>query len=104
MVNWFLVSRRAWVALVASAGLVGCVDYLDRKDTIAFSAGDSVQTNVVTHVPDPWPRYSRNKNIAFNGQRMQRAVERYRTNKTYPLRTLSPSAVYEATKEGGAGQ
>ena len=30
---------------------------------------------------DPWPAHSGNTNIAANGQRMQSAVERYRTNK-----------------------
>ena len=33
---------------------------------------------------DPWPPYSGDKNIAFNGQKMQTAVERYRTGKVIP--------------------
>ncbi len=30
---------------------------------------------------DPWPPASADKNIRFNGERMQQAVARYRTNK-----------------------
>ena len=30
---------------------------------------------------DPWPAYSGDKNIAFNGEKMQQAVARYRTGK-----------------------
>ena len=33
---------------------------------------------------DPWPRNSGNTNIAFNGQKMQMAIERYRNNKVTP--------------------
>ena len=33
---------------------------------------------------DPWPPHSGNTNIAFNGQKMQTAVERYRTDKVIP--------------------
>jgi len=37
-----------------------------------------LQANKVEEMVDPWPRYVGNKNIAFNGERMQAAVERYR--------------------------
>jgi len=72
---------KPWVALVALLGagiLAGCSEYMDRKNTIAFSAGDAVQTNVVTHAIDPWPPGVQNTNIAFDGKRMQRAVAKYR--------------------------
>jgi hypothetical protein len=68
--------------LVAGATLGGCSDiYYDRRDTIALGAGDAVASNQVTHMVDPWPPHSGNRNIAFNGERMQRAVECYRANK-----------------------
>lgn len=60
-------------------------DYLDRKDTVAFSAGDAVQTNIVAQVPDPWPPHARLRDIASNGERMQRSVERYRTYDPKPV-------------------
>ena len=64
--------------------LAGCSpygEYLDRRDTIALSGGNAVATNAVTHMVDPWPLESANRNIAFNGPRMQTAVERYRTGR-----------------------
>ena len=33
---------------------------------------------------DPWPRDSANRDIAFNGEKMQAAVKRYRTDRVYP--------------------
>ena len=63
--------------------LAGCSDlYLDHRDTIALGAGDAIEANKAAQVYDPWPRNSANVNLAANGQRMQSAVERYRTNVT----------------------
>lgn len=84
-------SNKVAAVLLASAALLGgCnlhsdwVDpngYLDRRETISLHAGDAVATNKVTQMVDPWPAHSANNNIAFNGDRMQKAVERYRNNK-----------------------
>jgi len=81
-------ATRRFAGAVAAAGLgiwlVGCSNpdlYLNRRDTVALSGGDAVAANTVTQMVDPWPPYSGNKNIAFNGQKMQAAVERYRTGK-----------------------
>jgi hypothetical protein len=84
----------AIAALALAALLGGCSAdmYLDRRDTVSFSAGDAKAANAVTHMVDPWPRNSGNKNIAFNGERMQSAAERYRTGKTTPLATSSTYA------------
>ena len=65
------------VALGATLG--GCSDiYFDRRETIALGADDHIAANRVAQMVDPWPRYVGNKNIAFNGERMQGAAERYR--------------------------
>jgi hypothetical protein len=59
--------------------LGGCSSiYYDRRETIALGADDHIAVNSVEQMVDPWPRYVGNKNIAFNGERMQGAVERYR--------------------------
>jgi hypothetical protein len=76
-------------AIVAglSIWLAGCSNadlFLDRRDSIALGAGDAVAANKVTQIVDPWPAYSDDKTIAYNGQRMQSAVERYRTGKVTP--------------------
>ena len=85
-------------ARVLAAVLGGCSDiYTDRRDMIALSAGDAVAVNKMTHMVDPWPRHSANRNIAFNGEKMQTAVERYRTNKvTNPVGATTSSAAYNA--------
>lgn len=77
----------AIAALVTlGAMLAGCSDlYLDRRDAIAFGAGDDVAANQMAQMYDPWPRQSGNVNFTTNGQRMQSAVARYRTgNGTAP--------------------
>jgi hypothetical protein len=80
-------------ALILATVLGGCSDiYTDRRDTIALSAGDALATNQMTQMIDPWPRHSANRNIAFNGEKMQTAVERYRTNKVIPPVSLTTSS------------
>jgi hypothetical protein len=69
-------------ALVLAAVVAGCSDlYTDRRTRIDVSAGDAIAANKLTHMIDPWPRVSANRNIAFDGGKMQSAVERYRTNR-----------------------
>ena len=77
MIAYAVMGRTALAVALATSSLTACAEYMDRKNTIAFSAGNAVQTNVVTHVPDPWPVHSANKNIAFSGERMARAVRCY---------------------------
>jgi hypothetical protein len=79
--------------------LVGaCSDvYWDRRETLALGADDAVAANLVTEMTDPWPPHSNNKNIGFNGERMQRAVECYRANKvTTPEDLTTSSATYQS--------
>lgn len=84
------------IALAAVlAVLCGCSEYLDRRDTIALSGGNAVATNIATHTVDPWPRESANRNIAFNGVKMQSAVERYRTNRVIAPRGIGTSSTYQ---------
>jgi len=82
-------------AVLASAAMLGgCADvYWDRRDTVAFQSGNSNAANKVVHVIDPWPRAAANRRMEADGERMQRAVERYRTNKTTPLSTTSTTTI-----------
>jgi hypothetical protein len=85
------------LALAAIFAMVaGCSEYLDRRDTIALSGGNSVATDQATHIVDPWPRDSANRDIAFNGDKMQTAVERYRTNKVIPPQGIGTGSAYQA--------
>jgi hypothetical protein len=72
------------VAAAAGIWLGGCSNpdlYLDHRETVGLSAGDAIAANQATQQVDPWPAYSGNKNLGFNGQKMQTAVERYRAGK-----------------------
>jgi hypothetical protein len=78
-------TNRLIAATVASAALGsmlgGCSDlYMDRRDKIGPSAGDAIAINQAMQTNDPWPAHSGNSKLAFNGQKIQSAVERYRTN------------------------
>src|SRR5436190_4167715 len=73
--------RATMFSLALALMLSGCSDiYYDRRETIALSADDHQASNSVAQMIDPWPRYVGNKNLAFNGERMQTAVDRYRRN------------------------
>jgi len=75
-------SRMTALAVILCTALAGCSDiYYDRRESIALSAGDAIDTNKVTQMVDPWPPQSANRNIAFNGEKMQAAVNCYRTNR-----------------------
>jgi hypothetical protein len=91
-------------ALAAGAMLSGCSDiYYDRRETISLGAGDAVASNRVIQMVDPWPKYSNNRNIAFNGERMQGAVQRYRENKvTVPVSATTSSGTYQAQQQAAA--
>lgn len=97
------------IASVIVCGLLlsGCSDiYFDRRDSIVPSAGDAVAANKVTQMVDPWPAASANKNIAFNGEKMQTAVERYRQGRIIPPvnATTSSVAYSQAAQQAGNAQ
>jgi hypothetical protein len=80
-------------AIALGSTLAGCSDiYYDRRESIALSAGDAVATNIDTHMVDPWPRRSGDRNLAFNGERMQKASECYRQDRVKPLIPWSTSS------------
>ena len=75
---------RTLVLAALATLLASCSQYLDRREGVTLNAGDAVATDEVTQMVDPWPRNSGNRNIAFNGERMQAAVARYRPGKVIP--------------------
>lgn len=88
--------------LAGAALLGGCADiYYDRRETVAFHSGDAVAANKVVHMIDPWPPAAADRNIHSDGQRMQRAAERYRTNKTTPLAHTSTSSSFAPSESSG---
>jgi hypothetical protein len=91
---------RALALVGALAVLAGCSEYLDRRDTIALSGGDALASNQVTHMVDPWPRVSGDRDIAFNGERAARAVARYRAGKVIRPRGTGTSSGYGQADPG----
>lgn len=83
-------------ASVFAVALTACADpgyYLDRRDTISFHAGDAIAANIAVHTVDPWPRVAGNRDIHFDGERMQAAAERYRTGKVIQPQGLGTSDI-----------
>ena len=96
---------RTIAAVVAMATAVaGCSDmYFDRRETVSLGAGDALAINKVTQMVDPWPRNS-NNNIAFNGQRLQAAQDRYNRGKVItPVLPTQTSQDYQSALSSGAG-
>jgi hypothetical protein len=84
--------------------LAGCSDiYFDRRETVALGADDHIATNRVAQMIDPWPPYVGKRQIAFDGQKMQSAVERYRNNRVIPpVNVTTSSAAYQAAEQAAA--
>ena len=72
--------------------------YTQRADKVTLSAGNAKEVNTRIHEVDPWPRNVADARIPANGERMARAVERYRKQGPRALSTESTGAV-----GGGAG-
>ncbi len=92
-------------AVAFGAMLGGCSDlYFDRRDTIALSGGNAVDGNAVAQMVDPWPPQSGNTNIAFNGQKMQSAIEHYRTNNVVqPVDPMSMQVASPSSPSSSSG-
>ena len=79
----------------------GCTQYqnryLEREDTVTSSAGDAVASNAAVQIPTPWPRYSNDTTIAMDGERIARAVARYREGEHQPMATVPDSPLYGST-------
>ena len=81
--------------------LGGCSEYyFDRRDGITLYSGDSVATNRVTQMIDPWPAASGQRNIAYNGEKAATASERYRTGRIIPpVNATTSSTAYVAAQQ-----
>jgi hypothetical protein len=78
--------------------------YLQRSDKITLGAGDAKAVNAATHIIDPWPRYVGNRRIPGNGDRLSRAVDRYRQGSyRQPAPPISPYPAGGYAVGGGAG-
>jgi hypothetical protein len=86
--------RAAALAVLLTA-LAGCSQYFDHRDTISLGGGNAVASDKVSQMVDPWPAASAQRNIAYNGDRMESAFARYRTGKVIQPRGLGTSDSYQ---------
>jgi hypothetical protein len=93
----------ALVVVIASA-VAGCAEiYYDRRETVGSGSGDAVETNKVAQMIDPWSRASANNRIAFNGQLMQSAQDRYNRGKQItPVLPTQASKDYQSIQQQAA--
>jgi hypothetical protein len=107
--------RITLAAVLLAAALAGCSEhlsnnlYFDHRETISPLAGDALASNRVTQTVDPWSAPSANNNIAYNGEKMQTASERYRTGRIIPpvnatTSSLSYSQAQQAAQSAASGQ
>jgi hypothetical protein len=101
------IKLAAWAvlpALILPTLLAGCSDiYFDRRETVASGADDHIAANEVVQMIDPWPPAAGRRNIAFDGTKMQSAVERYRTGRVYPpVNATTSSVAYDQAQQNAA--
>ena len=73
--------------------------YFARRDSIALGLGNAMHSNRAIHTIDPWPWYSKNDRLQFNGQRMMLGITRYQANES-----LEPSGLTtQDVSSGGLG-
>lgn len=94
----FIKYGRVVAGLTLLALLADCSDspYLARRYGITQDAGDAVLSDRVSQTVDPWPAASANRNVAYNGDRMEAAFTRYRTGQTIPPNGISTGTTYQS--------
>ena len=106
LLRTFGVAMLLNLVLLSTLGMMlsGCSDiYFDRRETVALGADDHVATNRVAQMIDPWPRDVGRRQIAFDGTKMQNAVERYRTGRVIPpVNVTTSSTAYQAAEQAAA--
>lgn len=98
---------RILIGLAAAIALNGCADYVKRRDTVTFHAGETQAWNRAVQMEDPWPPYAANTRIVSDGQRVQRAMERYTRGANAPsdgAPAPTPAAPNGAPPVGPSGE
>lgn len=90
----FTKAARWGALLLTLPALAGCSEYFGHRDGLAMTGGDAVAGNEVKQMVDPWPAVAANRNIAYDGITMRRAVERYHTGKVIQPSIGGTSSAY----------
>jgi hypothetical protein len=86
---------RGFLLATSISALAGCSEYFERSNNVALAGGNAVATNKVTQMVDPWPPASANRVIAYDGNKMETAVDRYRTGRVIQPRGTGTSGSYD---------
>lgn len=81
--------------LVVLSGCAGS-EYLERRDTITLGAGDAVARNKTMQTINPRPARAFQTHIHTDGDRMNNAIERYRSPKKSSNESSTTSEVNNA--------
>ena len=85
-----------WTALaLILPALASCSEYLARRDGISIYGGDAVMGNRVVQMVDPWPPAAADRNIAYDGEVMARAVRRYHQGRVIQPTLGGTSSTYQ---------
>ena len=87
---------RGLALTAALAALAGCSEYFERQNNVTLAGGNAVNGDKVVQMVDPWPPASANRDIAYDGNRMETAADRYRTGRVIQPRGIGTSGTYDA--------
>ena len=77
------------------------LNYADRTDTVTFQAGDAVAYNRVLQSQNPWPRYVNQTHIHTNGEKMDLAIDRYKSDQVKEPQGFSTTSGAEGGDSSG---
>lgn len=89
--------------VLATTSTAGCREgqYLARRDSVTYSAGEAMAHNRAIHTVDPWPRYAKDTRHRTDGKRMMIGIGRYQANESINPEGLATNDPF-ADAGGGA--
>jgi hypothetical protein len=66
------------LVILASLQLAACDNYMDRRDSVSFGAGDAVAANKAMQIIDPWPQSARTIQHGVSGEQAEAIMEKFR--------------------------
>ena len=69
---------KSGLIVLAALHLAACDNYMDRRDTVTFGAGDAVAANKAMQIIDPWPQSARTIQHGVSGEQAEAIMEKFR--------------------------
>jgi hypothetical protein len=66
------------LVIIASLHLAACDNYMDRRDSVTFGAGDAIAANKAMQIIDPWPQSARTIQHGVSGEQAEAIMEKFR--------------------------